>query len=452
MPDQKYENLEFYPAWNKMDDNEKKESFDNAEDYRQFLSSSKTEREAVNWIKERTNSDIYVVDEFMNKSIAVSRQGEEPPENGINIIVAHIDSPRLDLKPNPLYEDCGLAYFKTHYYGGIKKYQWVCRPLALHCFVIDEKGTKRSIVIGEKKGDPVFTINDLLPHLSHKIQDDKKIAEAIVGEKLNLLVSSLPHESKDDTKEAVKKAVFSFLDENYGISPQDLLCAECEAVPAGEAQDVGFDRSMIGGYGQDDRISAYCAFKALETAVKPKKACMTLWFDKEETGSNGDTGADSVIIEDAVHDLLKKTRKDVPYSLIRETMRKSLCISADVACALDPDYPDVFEKNNTAKLGYGVCVVKYAGSRGKSGTNDAHAEIFSKIRNLFNSNMVVWQVGELGKVDEGGGGTVAKFISYWGIPTIDCGTPVLSMHSPFEVSHKADIFQTIKAFRSFYIS
>lgn len=454
MPLDSHQFINFPPAWIMMDENERKESFALAEEYMSFLDGAKTEREAVDWIKKRITLKDYLVQEFAGKSIAVSRLGEMPPENGINIIAAHIDSPRLDLKPNPLYEDTGIAYLKTHYYGGIKKYQWVCRPLALHCFVIDSKGEKKNIVIGEKKGDPVFTINDLLPHLSHKLQDDKKAPEVIQGEKLNIIASSLPvlDSSEVPEKERVKKAVTKHLFDSYGISLEDLLCAECEAVPAGNCQDVGFDRSMIGGYGQDDRISAFSAFKSFVGDERPRKTSLLLWLDKEETGSSGDTGADSSIIEDAVLGTLKQWGKSASYSMIRETMRKSFCISADVACALDPDYPEVVEKNNTAKLGHGVCVVKYTGSRGKSGTNDAHAESFSRLRTLFNSNKVVWQVGELGKVDEGGGGTVAKFISYWGIPTIDCGTPILSMHSPFEVSHKADLFQTVKAFKSFYLS
>ncbi|MBN1151513.1 aminopeptidase [candidate division WOR-3 bacterium] len=447
---EKHSDPDFPLAWTKMTDEEKKEAFEKSEEYRKFLSVAKTEREVVDWYKGKLTGKKYHFQEFMNKSISISRLGSESLESGINIIVSHIDSPRLDLKPNPLYEDSGLAFLKTHYYGGIKKYQWVSRPLALHCFLIDGNGEKKHIVIGENQKDPVFTINDLLPHLSHKVQDDKKIQDAIPGEKLNLLVSSLPDETKNE--ESVKKAVLSFLKDNYGVSFKDLLCAECEIVPSGEALDVGFDRSMIGGYGQDDRISAFCSFKAFEEATDPKKACMVLMLDKEEIGSSGDTGADSIILEDAVHELLKSSYKNVSYSTIRQTMRKSFCISADVACALNPDYPEVLEKNNAAKLGHGITVVKYAGSRGKSGTNDAHAETISKIRGIFDSSNVVWQIGELGKVDEGGGGTVAKFISYWGIPTIDCGTPVLSMHSPFEISHKADIFQTIKGFKAFYLS
>lgn len=441
-------------TWNNMTEDEKKDARIYAEEYKKFLSSSKTEREAVNWIKSSiVVPENYVIDEFNSKAISISHKGNLPIEKGINIIIAHIDSPRLDLKPSPLFEESKLAYLKTHYYGGIKKYQWLARPLALHCFVVLRNGETKYFTIGEDDKDPVFTINDLLPHLSHKVQNDKKISEAIQGEKLNVLVGSFetsnaPNKEKDEKR--VKLTVLKHLNENYGIDEEDFISAECEVVPAGSARDVGFDRSMIGGYGQDDRVCAYCAYKALEKSGQSDKASMILWVDKEEIGSAGDTGADSILISDAVLALLKSAYGDVSYTLLRETMKNSFCISADVVCAENPDYPEVVEKNNVAKLGYGVSIVKYTGSRGKSGANDAHAEVVGHLRKVFNDNNVIWQSGELGKVDEGGGGTVAKYIAHWGIPTIDCGVPLLSMHSPFEISHIGDIYQTIKGYKAFF--
>lgn len=436
-------------AWDYMSEKEKKECFEFAEKYKSFLSKVKTERESVLWLKNKIKNN-YQITEFNSKAIAVSRIGKKPIEKGINLIVSHIDSPRLDLKQNPLYETVNMALLKTHYYGGIKKYQWLSIPLSLHFFIILDNGEKLQFAIGENPDEPVFTIADLLPHLSNKVQYQKKLSEAFQGEKLNIISGSLPLKNKKEKKERFKNAILEILYKKYKISEEDFISAECEIVPAGSARDIGFDRSMIGGYGQDDRICAYTSYIALKNAEKLNRTAMIIWLDKEEIGSVGNTGADSYFITDSILNLLKTKHKNVSYSLLRDTMKNSFCISADVACGINPDYQEVVEKNNAAELGFGVSIVKYTGSKGKSGANDAHAENISHLRNIFNKNNIIWQTGELGKIDEGGGGTVAKFISRLGIQTVDCGTPLLAMHSPFEIVHKADIFQTIKAYQSFF--
>lgn len=444
--------LQKKPAWEKMQPAEREiaEKFSNR--YINFLSQCKTEREAIHWLKsDIKNSDQYHLSEFSSKAIALTKFGKLPVEKGINIIIAHVDAPRLDLKPSPLVEESELAFLKTHYYGGIKKYHWLNRPLALHGYMILSNGKSLQFTIGEKDDDPVFTIADLLPHLSKKVQSDKKISEAIPGEKLNILVGSLKSESNDKTNEnLVKSAILKLLFEKYNITEEDFISAECEVVPAGPAREIGLDRSMVGGYGQDDRICAWCAYQALMNTSELQKTAMVVWIDKEEIGSAGNTGADSVLISDAILQVLKKSHSPASYDLLRTTIQNSFCISADVACAENPFNPEVLDKNNSAKLGYGVTIVKYTGVRGKSGANDAHAELMGKLRLIFNSQKVVWQCGELGRVDEGGGGTVAKYIAHWGIPTIDCGTPIISMHSPFEISHKADIYQTVKGYQAFF--
>ena len=415
------------------------------EEYKEFLSQVKTEREAVSFIRERTGGmkDLYVF-ENRGKAIALCRKGSVPLSEGVRVVVAHIDCPRLDLKANPLYEDTDIAMLKTHYYGGIKKYQWLARPLALHGVVIKDDGSAVRIVMGEDTEEPCFTIEDLLPHLAGKAQYTKKVGDAFQGEKLNIIIGSMPDVQAKDDK--VKGRILSLLNEKYGIVEQDFVSADIEIVPAGPARDVGFDRSMVGGYGQDDRVCSWAAFAAVRDCAKVPYTTIALLVDKDEIGSDGNTGAKSNFLEEVIWELSEKFKEKVVPSRV---LFKSKAISGDTNGALDPDYPEVHEKTNAAKMGYGVCVTKFTGSRGKSGSNEAHAEYMGWIRSFLNRKKIPWQTGELGKVDEGGGGTVAKFLALYGMQIIDCGPPVLSMHSPFEIAHKGDIYMTYKGYRVF---
>lgn len=445
-------------GWDNYTKKQKNTVFDFGNNYRTFLSQVKTEREAVEWIiknatkkgvKEYTNKDakkFYMVNR--NKSVALAVIGKKSISEGIRIVISHIDSPRLDLKPNPLSEEEELSFLRTHYYGGIKKYQWTSIPLSLHGIIIDGNGKKIKMNIGDRPEDPVFTVADLLPHLSHKEQDKKTIREAIEGEKLTLIAGSIPFPDEDE-KKRVKLAVIEMLNKMYGIKEEDFISAEIEAVPAIAARDIGWDRSMIGGYGHDDRICAYTSFQALTELKNPFHSSLVLFMDKEEIGSTGATGAQSQFLVDAVREIISRKKKNVNYAITRTTLNHSKALSADVAAAINPNYKNVHEKTNACKLGYGVSLTKYTGSGGKYGTNDASAEFIGEIRNLFNRKNVIWQTGELGKVDEGGGGTVSQFISKQGVETLDCGPPVLAMHSPFEVCSKCDLYETYKAYKAF---
>jgi aspartyl aminopeptidase len=446
-------------VWDSIDEREKDEAFSFDQEYQRFLNTAKTERESVMAIRETalkhgfsldtpSKHPIKLMRSFQEKSVALSISGKKPLSEGINLIVSHLDSPRLDLKQNPLYEEIDLAFMKTHYYGGLKKFQWLTRPLAIHGRIIRSDGSSLDIVVGEETSDPVFTVADLLPHLARKAQIDKKVSEAFVGEKLNLMVGSLPFGVKD-TKERFKLAILNLLSEKYGLIEEDFISAELEVVPAGPARDIGWDRGLTGAYGHDDRSCAFSSLKAILDAKNPQKTALVLFVDKEEIGSDGATGAKSRFLESILADLMVAHGKEPLYHEIHKVLMNSRALSGDVNGALDPDYQDLHEKRNAARLGYGVCLTKFTGSGGKYGANDANAEYIGWLRALFNKKKVVWQTGELGKVDEGGGGTVAKFLALYGMQIIDCGPPVLSMHSPFEIAHKGDIYMTYKGYRAF---
>ena len=446
-------------VWDAIAKREKKKIFDFDKGYQDFLNKAKTEREAVNVISDialengfSLNSPstypIRMIKTFQGKSIALSVSGKKPISEGINLIVSHLDSPRLDLKQNPLYEEVDLAFMKTHYYGGIKKFQWLTRPLAIHGKVIRSDGSSLDIVVGEDDADPVFTVADILPHLAKKVQSDKKVSDAFVAEKLNLMVGSLPFGDKD-TKDRFRLAILNLLNERFGLVEEDFISAELEVVPAGKARDVGWDRGLTGAYGQDDRSCVFTSLKAVIDIKNPKKTTLALFVDKEEIGSDGATGAKSRFLESVLADLMIANGKEPLYHEIQKILMNSRAISADGNGALDPDFQDVHEKRNAARLGYGICLVKFTGSGGKYGANDANAEYVGWLRNLFNEKKVVWQTGELGKVDEGGGGTVAKFLASYGMQIVDCGPAVLSMHSPFEITHKGDIYMTYRGYRAF---
>lgn len=427
------------------------------EDYKAFLKNAKTEREAVieavnaaksagfkEYVygkKYKAGDKFYYVNR--KKAVILGVMGKKPLSEGVRIAVAHIDSPRIDLKQNPLYESDELALFKTHYYGGIKKYQWTCIPLSLHGVIFKADGEEVTVRIGEDEGDPVFCITDLLPHLA--TEQMKRPAPSIVkGEELNILIGSRPFRD-DDVSDKVKLNIMDILNKKYGIIEDDFISAELEAVPAFNANDVGFDRSLVGSYGHDDRVCAYPALRAVLDCKAPEKTALTVLTDKEETGSDGNTGLNSSYLPYFIFDLAKTHGFDE-----RQVISNSECLSADVNAAYDPTFPDVTEKRNSAHINYGVCVTKFTGSRGKSGTSDASAEYVSRIRNLFDSNDVIWQTGELGKVDAGGGGTVAQFVANLNIDVIDVGIPVLSMHAPFEIVAKNDVYNGYKAFICFF--
>ncbi|MCI7804708.1 MAG: aminopeptidase [Oscillospiraceae bacterium] len=426
------------------------------EGYKAFLDAAKTEREAVEYtikliedngfveykpgMKLKAGDKIYRNNR--GKAVMMAVIGKEDIKKGVRLCAAHIDSPRLDLKQCPLYEDTEMALFKTHYYGGIKKYQWAVIPLALHGVIVKADGTKVKVTIGEDEDDPVFCVNDLLPHLAGD-QMKRNLAQGIKGEELNIVIGSRPFK-EDGLSEAVKLNIMQILNEKYGIVEDDFLSAELEAVPAFKAKDIGFDRSMIGAYGHDDRVCAYTALMATVKCSNPKHTAVTVLTDKEETGSDGNTGLQSAYLKYFIADLAAEFGAEG-----REVLSNSQCMSADVNAAFDPTFPDVMDKRNCAFINYGVVVTKFTGARGKSGTSDASAEFVGKIRKLLDDNKVIWQTGELGKVDMGGGGTVAAYIANLNVDTIDVGVPVLSMHAPFETVSKIDVYQTYKAFEAF---
>ena len=440
----------------KTDDKTILEAQNFAEGYKAFLDAAKTEREAVKetiklasekGFKEFEFGKTYEAGEkvYINnrgKSIALCVIGKEAVEKGTNISAAHIDSPRLDLKPNPLYEEIELALFKTHYYGGIKKYQWTAIPLALHGVFALKDGTVKEVSIGEEENEPKFVINDLLPHLAQE-QSKRTLNEGIKGEELNVLIGS--HPFKDDKgSNLVKLNILKILNEKYGIVEEDFLSAELEIVPAFKACDIGFDRSLVGAYGQDDRVCAYPALKAILEIENPEKTAITILADKEEVGSMGNTGLESDFLKYVICDLAKMQGGDGSVAI-----RNSKCLSADVNAGLDPTFQDVMERRNASRLNYGVVVTKYTGARGKSGTSDASAEYMAYIRKVLDENNILWQSGELGRVDLGGGGTVAQFIANLGIDVVDLGVPVLSMHAPFETTSKLDIYMCYRAMYEF---
>lgn len=426
------------------------------EGYKSFLDRAKTEREAAitaiemakaKGFEEFDRNKTYKAGDkvyFNNRSktVAFAVIGKDAVENGVNITAAHIDSPRLDLKPNPLYEDIELALFKTHYYGGIKKYQWTAVPLALHGVFALKDGTVKEVAIGENDNEPKFVINDLLPHLASE-QYKRTLNEGIKGEELNVLVGS--HPFKDDKgSELVKLNILKLLNEKYGVTETDFLSAELELVPAVKACDIGLDRSMIGAYGQDDRVCAYPALTAILNVEAPQKTAVAILADKEEIGSDGNTGLNSDFLRYVIGDLAKMQDGDETLAL-----RNSKCLSADVNAATDPTFQDVMERRNASFLNYGVVVTKYTGARGKSGTSDASAEYMAYVRNMLDKAGIIWQTGELGKVDIGGGGTVAMYIANMGVDVVDLGVPVLSMHAPFETTAKLDVYMCYKAMYEF---
>lgn len=450
-------------AWKKYDEAKKKEIFDFTEGYRQFISMNKTERECVeasvkmaeakgyrnieDLIKTSTKlkagDKVYVNN--MGKALAMFVIGEEPIENGMRILGAHVDSPRLDLKQNPLYEDSEFAMLDTHYYGGVKKYQWVTLPLALHGLVVKKDGTKVSIVIGEKESDPVVGISDLLPHLAgdQMKKDGNKIIE---GEDLDVMIASMPL-SKGE-KDTVKARVLDLLKENYDIEEDDFLSAEIEVVPAGNARDYGLDRSMIMGYGQDDRVCAYTSLLAMLDVEKPSRTCCCILVDKEEIGSVGASGMQSRFFENAIAEMVALVDGESDLK-VRRTLQNSHMLSSDVSAAYDPLYASVMEKKNAAFFGKGMVFNKYTGARGKSGCNDANAEYMAQLRNVMDKEHVSFQTAELGKVDQGGGGTIAYILANLNMNVIDSGVPVLSMHAPWEITSKIDVYETYCGYKAF---
>ena len=443
-------------GYRRIDADEEKAVFAFAEDYKQFLDTAKTEREAVieavktleaNGFNEyKKGMKLAAGDKIYRnnrgKAVIAAVIGTASIDEGVRLCAAHIDSPRLDLKQNPLYEDNELALFKTHYYGGIKKYQWTTIPMSLHGVIVKADGTSVTVNIGEDESDPVFCVTDLLPHLATE-QMGRTAGKLIRGEDLNLLIGSIPFR-EDEASEAVKLNIMNLLFEKYGITEDDFISSELEAVPAFKARDIGFDRSFIGGYGHDDRCCSFPALRAVVDCDEPVHTVVTVLTDKEETGSDGNTGLCSAYLKYFIADIAEALG-----SSGRDVLSVSECLSADVNAAFDPTFPEVNEKNNAAFVNKGVCITKYTGSRGKSGTSDASAEFAGKIRRLMNSRNVVWQTGELGKVDAGGGGTVAAYIANLDVDTIDMGVPVLSMHAPYEVISKLDLYMAYKAFAAF---
>lgn len=436
-----------------LSDEEIKKAHEFCEGYKIFLDEGKTEREVVEFTEkllieqgyekfDRTKKYVAGDKVYYNnrgKAIILAVIGTDAIENGVHIMASHIDSPRIDLKPRPLYEQSELALFKTHYYGGIKKYQWTAMPLSLHGVIIKKDGEVVKVNIGEDETDPVFCITDLLPHLA-KDQVQRTLSEGIKGEELNLLVGSMPFKD-DEVSEKVKLNIMSILNEKYGIVESDFMNAELEIVPTFKAKDIGFDRNLVGAYGQDDRVCAFTSLMATVDVQNPTKTVVTILADKEEIGSDGNTGLNSSYLKYFIADLAK------PYGVEgRTVLSNSTCLSADVNAGMDPTFPEVLEKNNCTYLNYGVGLTKYTGSRGKGGTSDASAEFVSEVTRMLDAENVIWQMGELGKVDQGGGGTVAMYIASLDVDVIDVGVPVLSMHSPYEVTSKLDVYMAYRAF------
>ena len=456
-------------AWKAYSKNDEKKLNELCEGYKDYLFKGKTEREGTAYMVKKAEEAGYVSLESviekkkklkagdkvyavcMGKTVALFNIGKKSLEEGMNILGAHLDSPRLDVKQNPLYEKNDLAYLDTHYYGGIKKYQWVTLPLAIHGVVVKTDGTKVDVVIGEDEDDPVFCVTDILIHLAQE-QMVKKANVAVEGENLDLLIASRPIKvSKDDKKkekELVKKQVLEILKKKYDIEEEDFMSAELEIVPAGKPRDMGLDKSMILAYGQDDKVCAYTSLIAMLNVKKPEKTACTLLVDKEEIGSVGATGMQSKFFENSVAEILELAGYNSNLSL-RRCLKNSCMLSSDVSAGYDPLYANCFEAKNAAFLGKGMVFNKFTGSRGKSGSNDANAEYIGKIRGILENNKVFYQTAELGKVDLGGGGTIAYILSLYGMEVVDCGVAVLNMHAPWEVTSKADIFETEKGYEAF---
>ena len=448
-------------GWESLTEAEKKKVLKFSDGYIDFLNNGKTERECVTEAKKiaeengfkplekykklKAGDKVYYINR--NKNIILAVIGKDKMENGINVVGAHLDSPRLDLKPNPLYEDTGFAYLKTQYYGGIKKYQWVTLPLAIHGVIALRDGSVVEVKIGDEEDDLTFLITDLLPHMARK-QMEKKAPEVIEGEALNLLIGSIPYKD-DKVSEKVKLNVMKILNDKYGIVESDFLSAELEIVPAMKAKSLGFDKSMVAGYGQDDKVCSYASLRAICEIENPKKTAVCLLVDKEEIGSVGNTGMESLAFETFLGEVLALVGEDKTTNILHRVYSRSKMLSADVDGAFDPIYASVADKRNASFFGQGVGMNKYTGGRGKGGANDANAEFVAELRKLFEDNGVRYQISELGKVDEGGGGTIAYILANKGMDVIDCGTPVLSMHSPYEATSKYDVYMSYLAYKVF---
>ena len=448
-------------GWESLDSNQKEEVFDLSKKYMDFLNVAKTEREFIKHARKLANEngykDIMEFDTlkpgdkiyFVNreKSMYLAIIGEKSIEEGLHIIGSHVDSPRLDLKPNPLYEDTGLAYFKTHYYGGIKKYQWTTIPLSIHGVIVKANGEKIEVNIGENEEDPIFTITDLLPHLAQE-QMEKKLKNGVDGEDLNLLIGSIPY-SSSKISEKVKLNILNILNQKYGITEADLTSSEIELVPAFKARSLGFDGSMVAAYGQDDKVCAYTSLHAMMELENVKNTAVCILSDKEEIGSMGNTGMESHMFDFFISEILNKLGVNRP-NLLDKVFCFSKMLSSDVDAGFDPIYASVSDKHNAGFLGKGISLNKYTGARGKSGASDANAEYVAWVRNILERNDIKYQIAELGKVDIGGGGTIAYIIANKGADVIDCGVPVLSMHAPYEVTSKYDIYSAYKTYKAFW--
>lgn len=448
-------------GWADLSEEKKNEIYNYCNSYMDFLNKGKTEREIIRESKVIADSNgfkniseveslspgdkVYYINK--NKAMYLAVIGYDKIENGINVIGAHADSPRLDLKPNPLYEDDGFAFFKTQYYGGIKKYQWTTIPLALHGVIVKKNGEAVEVNIGENENDPVFVITDLLPHLAQE-QMQRKLSEGVRGEELNLLIGSIPYKD-EEISEKVKLNILNLLNKKYGIVETDFLSAELEIVPAFKARSLGFDESMVAAYGQDDKVCVYTSLSALMDIQKPKTTAVCLIADKEEIGSMGNTGMQSNVFDMFMSEVLNKLGVNKP-NLLDKVFCNSKMLSADVDAGLDPTFASVAEKNNASYLGRGIGLNKYTGGRGKGGSSDANAEFVAYIRNMLENNNLAYQIAELGKVDLGGGGTIAYILANKGMDVIDCGVPVLSMHAPYEVTSKFDVYTAFQTYKAFY--
>lgn len=452
------------PAWDSLSSEQLRQVFSFAEGYKAFLTLAKTEREANSYILTEAEKHGFVSAKTISGKLSPGGKlyfsnrgrssvlvvvGQEPLSRGFRLVGSHIDSPRLDLKARPLYEEDGLALLKTQYYGGIKKYQWPVQPLALHGVVVLTNGEHISLSLGDEPGDPVFCVSDLLPHLAYE-QMEKKAKNAVSGESLNIVVGNLPYPEDKDLKERVKLGILKLLHDTYGIREEDLVSADLAAVPAGAARDVGFDRSLVGSYGQDDRVCAYASLMGILDVVEPKYTAFCLFTDREEVGSMGNTGARSRFFENVVAEQIHRESAVNVELGVRTALAQAEALSADVNAALDPSYSEVSDKRNSARLGYGLNLTKYTGGRGKGGASEASAEFMGKIRRLLNAHEIPWQPGDLGKVDEGGGGTIAQFLADLGIDVLDAGVPILSMHSPFELASKVDVYAAYRAYKVFW--
>ena len=454
-------------GWKNIEESRKKEIMDFSEGYKKFLDDAKTEREVITVSQQMAEANGFVNAESLDslkpgdkvfynnrgKNLILAIIGKEDILKGVNFVVSHVDSPRLDLKQNPLYEDVDFSLLKTHYYGGIKKYQWAARALALHGVVALKDGSLVNIVVGEDPTDPVFTIPDLLPHLDRKVQRDRKAGEVLRGEELNIIVGSTPTPLKDgEFKDAFKNTILEKLNKEYGIVEEDFISAELQLVPAEKARDIGFDRAIVGAYGHDDRICGYTSMISMfDLKETPRRTSICYLADKEEVGSMGSTGLQARYLDYFMGDIMFKLLGDkFNDQLLRKTLWNSHALSSDVNAGLNPLFKSVHDEQNASKLGYGIILTKYTGAGGKGGSSDADAEYVAELRALFDNANIKWQTGMLGKVDEGGGGTVAMFLAHYGIRTIDAGAALLSMHSPMELASKYDIFEIYRAYKEFY--